>query len=351
MSELLPSPDTTDHDSQNDDLDLLNKAEAVINHIKDSAQQISWLRFASEEEAEVVHGQLQVDVESCLDTLPYIDKVDMQISGNGVTETITQATPEEYYDIHGNKVGVGILIPGPTSPFVDVGSFEERYFRYDSYATRTARGDEGDWRVETLLYGMHTRDITDTKTEEGERTGRFTVETVVRIDCAQSNSSIELVDLAHERQRKRALRALDAVVGDDREVVLGAMRTLSDAVNGEDPTRMMPVGDMRSLHILGELGAKYALEGEKKSDALTEAVAAVIGRGREVGLNGFGYCVAPNQPPTEEFVDGLYGSVESIFPDVPFDVAVGQSVGPTIVVISEGRTYFMPLARLEGLSL
>lgn len=349
MSEQVSQTDASEFEPRKDNFERFRAIETTINCIKDAGRQLSETVYSSEEDAELAMGAFQVYVNSLLGEHPSIGDIPLRIGGEGIDEVVVRTLSG-----HDADEGVSfkdIVMPDSSDPFTSVASYESRNFLFDCWAPCIVHVAENDWRIYTLLYGEKTLDPIRQKTDNYEPFVTIVIKPALRINCIKSDAAIEVIDLSDERERLQALRELSRVMGEDWPEVFGLIKKFDDGVNNEDLEGLTDF-DLDVLHDLGHLGARYAASDPKKSDALTTAVAAMLGTSRYLALDGVSYSIEPDDDMTEELVRDLCGSIETIVSDVPIQASLpSQPAGPTFVIRNGKRTYSMPFTRVSRMSL
>ena len=350
MSEQIPQTNAPEFEPRKDNFEHFRAIEAAINQVKDTARQLAEVSYSSEEDAELAMQAFQVYVNSLLEKYPNIGEVPLRIGGEGVEEVVVQT--QSSLDSNEGMSFNDIVMPDPSDPFSAVASYDSRNFLFDCWAPCIVQVAENDWRTYTLLYGEKIVDPIRQKTDNYEPFVTIIIKPALRINCFKSDGAIEVIDLADERERVQALHELSLVMGEDWPEVSGLIKKFDDGVNNEDLEGLADF-DLEVLHSLGQLGAHYAASDAKKSYALTTAVAAILGTGRYLALDGVSYSIEGDSDMTEELVRDLCGSVETIASDVPLQASISNSrpAGPTFVIKNGKRTDSLPFTSVSRMSL
>jgi hypothetical protein len=350
MSEQIPSSDTSDFAPRGDNFEWYEAAEAVVNRIKNAGRDLAKLSYSSQEDAMRDTSVFQAEIVSIVSQYSGLKQVVLRSSGDGVQEVVVQ-TPGSH-DGDAGAVFEAITMPDSKNPFTPVPPYESRDFLFDCVRFFVTEVAADDWRIATILYGEKALEPIQQLTDDDEPFLTVVLKPALRIDCGENNTPFEIVDLINERERVQALRELSESAGEDWPEVFSLIKKLDDAVNEEDHGSLTDFEDLQSLHDLGKIGARYAASDTNRLDSLTAAVAAVLGEGRYLALDGVSYSFESGGDVTEESVRGLCGYVETIVPDVPMFAGIPrQPAGPAFVIRNGKKTYSMPFTQVSRMSL
>jgi hypothetical protein len=343
MSEQLDPSLSAENEPTYDAIKQIEELEQVFNYLKDECKAIAQVSYSSLAEAKGAVCAIEAMFEEKGNKHPNMTYVPLRVSGEGVDEVAIGANPslEDIFAIDQDD------------PYTPVDPSDSRVFYFESWNYGVQEVAPDDWRVEICLYGNKLVIPKTLFTPKGESFLKCGFQPMIRIGCKDNNAQIESVGLADRRERKRALADLSKLTtGDEQKVVIGLLQELTYAIEAINPDCLVGVEDIRMLHAFGEIGAQFAREDIRKADALATAITAFIGKDHSIRLDGTGYVLDGDDPLTRQVIEGLYGEMKTILPDIPMSAIVGgQPVGLTFIISDNGTMYAMPFTALATMAM